>query len=899
MNKEMKKILNSLFLIPVLALALAGCSVEEIVFDHEKPAFDTRAGQVLIEAILPTSTAADDEIYIAGPFAGDSAYVVGKTQYRLTHSDKIPAKWGIYIDPSSYRNNKTLADGFYFVSIAQGIERSVKNADILHSIEAVPGERYNVYADRWRAYFNRQEDGEEETLPEHEGTYRIYVKNTVGWASMNMYMYGDVNDLGGGWPGIPSGGVETISGVEYLYFDVAVDEASGKTEHLIFNNGEGEQIEGSAEPVVTYGDKMDYFFDLVDKATVNEIDNPIQPVLPEHEGTYRVYVLNTIGWAAMNMYMYGDVNDLGGGWPGIPSGGVETIGGVEYLYFDVAVDEASGKTEHLIFNNGEGEQIEGTAEPVVTYGDKMDLFFEVIAKNDVKNLDEEDTPEPEPITYDGPKVYIQNKTLWPGNLYAHYWGDGFGTDWPGTQITETATIGGVEYLVLPILTDAAGKEAGIIFHSDENDGENRVETKVTFDTDRFYVLETSGLTEVEAGIRIIVKDETLWPGNIFAHIWNDDYSTEWPGIAATNGFFGEGTYRVFLVPSTLKDQVVNVIFHSDENDGENRYQTTVTLDKDRIYILGREFTFKEKEEDPEPEVPVDLAKIYIQDKTSWPGNFFAHMWTDDGYSTTWPGLGCTEETVGGVAFKVIETEEAVQGQTVNVIFHSDENDGDNRVQTTVTLDKTRYYELTTEGLTEISAPVAASNAKFYIEDKTSWPGNFFAHFWNSDGYSTTWPGIAATEETVGGVAYKVIETEASVQGQTLDVIFHSDENDGENRVQTTVTADVNHYYVLTTEGLTEKVKIYIEDNTSWPGNFFAHFWNDEGYSTTWPGIEAVTEVVDGVSYKVIVTDPTVAGQTVNVIFHSDENDGDNRYQTTVNLDKARFYTLTSSALTEK
>ena len=167
--------------LPVIAMAFTACSKKEIVFDHEAAAFDTKAGQILLEAILPTATAVDDEIYIAGPFVGDSAAVVGVSTYKLTHSDKISAKWGVYLDPASFKNGKTLADGFYFVNVQQGIERDVKNGDILHKLpNAQTGTAYNVYADRWRAFFEAEEEFH---LPEHDGV-RVYIVDNTGWGAI-------------------------------------------------------------------------------------------------------------------------------------------------------------------------------------------------------------------------------------------------------------------------------------------------------------------------------------------------------------------------------------------------------------------------------------------------------------------------------------------------------------------------------------------------------------------------------------------------------------------------------------------------------------------------------------------------------------------------------------------
>ena len=84
----------------ILSLALAGaffsgCSEEEIVFDHEQPAFEIKENSILLEVIAPKETTADAELYIAGAFNGGEEAAVGNMQWQLEKSTKVDAKWGI------------------------------------------------------------------------------------------------------------------------------------------------------------------------------------------------------------------------------------------------------------------------------------------------------------------------------------------------------------------------------------------------------------------------------------------------------------------------------------------------------------------------------------------------------------------------------------------------------------------------------------------------------------------------------------------------------------------------------------------------------------------------------------------------------------------------------------
>lgn len=70
-----------------------------------------------------------------------------------------------------------------------------------------------------------------------------------------------------------------------------------------------------------------------------------------------VYVDDQTGWDALTLYMWGDVNDLNGGWPGMTPTGTLEKGGTKWKYFDMGAAN-TGLAENLIFNNGgNGQQL--------------------------------------------------------------------------------------------------------------------------------------------------------------------------------------------------------------------------------------------------------------------------------------------------------------------------------------------------------------------------------------------------------------------------------------------------------------------------------------------------------------------------------------------------------------
>lgn len=211
----MKKIYYLLLMLPLLALLGSCDKQEEIVFDHELPQFELKENAILLEVIMPQGTTAAEELYIAGAFnGGDEA--VGKLEWRLEKAPNSDVKWGIYLLPSAFANGKTLADGFYFVSNKKGVERTVKNEDVMHTLNVGVGTRTNVMVARWESYFLPPTDGP--VVPKD----KIMLKLTVpGYTSANsvIALYGNVN----GWNGSDAKWAATMSedkpNVYYLLLD--------------------------------------------------------------------------------------------------------------------------------------------------------------------------------------------------------------------------------------------------------------------------------------------------------------------------------------------------------------------------------------------------------------------------------------------------------------------------------------------------------------------------------------------------------------------------------------------------------------------------------------------------------------------------------------------------------
>lgn len=362
MKFQIKQLIATL---PLLALCGACSEKEEIVFDSELPRFETRDNAILLEVIPPYGTAADDVISIAGDFNGGADAAIADARWQLEKSSEAD-KWGIYLFPADFVGGKTLADGFYFISQKQGEERTLTNTTALHTLNVTVGSRTNVRVDRWAAYFEQHEDDDDDEVePTHDG-YTIYVIDETGWDALTLYMWGDVNNLNGDWPGMQPTGKQTINGVTFTYFDMG-EANTGLGENLIFNNnGGGSQLIDYAYTIdhdiylhITSSGVTVYDPDAIDDDNNNndedneDTNTDDDPIDNPETSTYTIYVIDETGWSALALYMWGDVNGLGGGWPGVQPTGTTTIDGQTYTYFQLN-DVAVGLGENLIFNNNGG-----------------------------------------------------------------------------------------------------------------------------------------------------------------------------------------------------------------------------------------------------------------------------------------------------------------------------------------------------------------------------------------------------------------------------------------------------------------------------------------------------------------------------------------------------------------
>jgi hypothetical protein len=420
-----KKIYSLMLTLLALVGLMSSCSdKEDIVFDHERQQFETRADRILLEYIAPFGTTADEEVYIIGPFNGNSLTPNEEGKYdapvldesfKLMKAEKSNAKWGIYIDPAAFQNGKTLADGFRFYSVKQGNEALLGDEAVyaVHNDNPAVGTFTNIWGQRWESYYW----GAEGPKVEHDG-FVVYVIDETGWDAITLYQWGDVNNLNGDWPGAAPTGVQTINGQQYKYWDMGAAN-SGLNQHLIFNNG------GAGIQLADFDYTIDH--DLFLRVTATGVEEITAG--PKHDG-YALFILNESSQTDLALYAWGDAEAFGG-WPGMAPTGTQTINGLEYTYFDMG-EANTGLQLHLIpNNNNNGVQWEGDD---LFFTIDHDIFvrifdggYEVISKDYQGGGG--DTPEP-PVT-DKVIIAVKNSVGY-ADPHLYVWGDSEACGgWPG------------------------------------------------------------------------------------------------------------------------------------------------------------------------------------------------------------------------------------------------------------------------------------------------------------------------------------------------------------------------------------------------------------------------------------------------------------------------------------
>ncbi len=538
----MKKKIYSLFL-TLLAVTgfMSSCSnKEDIVFDHERQQFETRADRILLEYIAPFGTTPKEEIYIVGEFNGGEE-AIGNPAYLLTKAEKSDVKWGIYLDPSTFVGGKTLSDGFAFYSKTQGKEYTINGEEAVHNDNPGVGTFTNIWGQRWEAYYW---EGGEAPEPEHDG-FCVYVDDQTGWDVLTLYMWGDINNLNGDWPGMQVTGTWNHDGITWKYFDFG-EENTGLNENLIFNNGgAGAQL-------------ADFNFTIDRNIYLRITADGVEEISPEpavtHDG-YALFVLNQSSQTELALYAWGDAEAFGG-WPGMQPTGTQVINGNEYIYFDMGQANTGLNLNLIPNNNNGGVQWEGSdLNFTIDHDIYLRIFdggYEIISKDYQPGDTPGPGPEPEP-TVEKVIIAVKNRVGY-ADPHLYVWGDSEACGgWPGAAPVKV-TDNGWYLFELP-----ANGTYNLILN---DNGNGQVDGPAVFTAgSHFYDVNT---TWVESTNTVTINNQAGYTDpRIYA--WGDgEIYGGWRGIKPTSN---ENGVLVFPLPND--GGTYNLILNSDSGSQQD------------------------------------------------------------------------------------------------------------------------------------------------------------------------------------------------------------------------------------------------------------------------------------------------------------------------------------------
>ena len=890
----MKKVLKYA-LISLAALSLSSCLKEEIVFDHEQPAFATQDGQILIEAILPTSTAADDAVYICGPFNGGAA-AVGNVNWILQKSEEIQGKWGIYLNPATFEAGKTLNDGFWFYSTKDRREVTAKGEEAQHKLDAQTGKRYNVYVTRWASYY----DAPAIPIPTHTDSYRVWYINDNEVDAVNLYMYGDENDLGGGWPGIATTGTAMLGDHLWAYIDIPKGDAMGKTEHLIFNvNGGKKQISGDLEPIITFGQTTDFFYALCSDGDGNltltgiaDIENPGIELYVPSTPLVSLYVSNLTDWE--NVYLYSanpseiPTEEAFGAWPGATA--VETVNkdGTDYLRFEFE-ETYLDHFANLIFNNGgdpEEKTLQSAGGPGLTLAADLKLALSPSCYALVEDS--------EPYIMN---IYVIDETGWD-DLALYAWGDKelFG-GWPGATPAGTVVWNDVTYKRFTFISTDAGLEENLIFNNNNN-GSQLGDLNVKMEDRMFIRITAEGAERIEAAelpAYIYIKNYTGWD-EIALYAWGDvELFGGSPGAPPVGQVvINDVEFTAFAFGDSNIGKNVNLIFNNNgkgtQFDGPNVDLTEELF----LEVTADGATIIEKPK------AITWVDFYVQDQTGWDA-ITVYAWGDAEVFGGWPGAAPTETVnFDGKEFKHFRFSDEYLGNAEHFIF----NNGGNGTQLPdfdVTLAESMFFAVTAEGVSMIPDP--RSTYSIYVLDQTGWDA-LSIYGWQSDEPEIFggWSGaVPSGEVSLCGQTWKRYKIGDGFNGKAYNIIFNNAGAGAQYDVME-ISIDRDWFFIAESSSATAVdnpgSRIYFEDKTGWDA-LALYAWGDMEAFGGWPGAAVGGEqTVGGVTYKYFNVPAEAAGKTLNLILNN--NNGGSQYDVArIVAGQDFFYTANPDGAVEK
>lgn len=199
---------------------------------------------------------------------------------------------------------------------------------------------------------------------------KLFVNSALGWSDYSMYVWAGSGDVEAGWPGVHYTTVITINGETWYEFDMPrAYSKTASTNWIINDNGGGSQC----DLMQGYTFDHDTFVRIAADGSFTLSNGPVL----NDENQFTVYAsIDDSGWTSLSFYVWGDLGELCGGWPGVAASGPFTINGTSYYYHTFT---ANVPVNVIPNNSGAGSQspdINGNSDIIIKIA--SDNSYEVV-----------------------------------------------------------------------------------------------------------------------------------------------------------------------------------------------------------------------------------------------------------------------------------------------------------------------------------------------------------------------------------------------------------------------------------------------------------------------------------------------------------------------------------------
>lgn len=584
-----------------------------------------------------------------------------------------------------------------------------------------------------------------------------------------------------------------------------------------------------------------------------------------------VYFTKPAGWKEPYAYIYNDLGEELGAWPGVK---MTKIGENLYKYEINGFTDCKVMFNDWFYGNNKTSELEiaNTGMMIYNADGKWKSTEKLSEDPNVKgDVEEKGTA----------KVYFQKPDTneWKNydDVCIYFYGKG-GPSWPGVAMDKVE--GGKNLYTYTLPSGLEG--SSVLFNANKGTvqipGHNQAGLFAAANSTMIYDGTWREYTKGTSKVYFRKPKDWAEPN---AYAWNGDKkNAEWPGVKMQK-VEGTKTLYSYTLPEGFGE--ASVIFNDKikDNDAGNQsaniklpFEKSMYYDNDKKVL--RDFTsddLAEPEQESDSSEKTGVTKVYFKNTFGWEKvKVYAY---NDGTADKvkdWPGENVKDEGNGLYSYTLPKGFEGATiifnngaggagNQTVNLqtkvgstmLFSSTGKDGEGKINGKL-VSKSKVYFKNTEGFEKVKV-----------------------HYWIEGGKSTVWPGESMVNEGDNLYSYTLPEGYENVNvifdnnskgmqtksikikdGQTLifvpDGKGEDNNRDGEWREFTAKDVPGSNIKPDPATKPDDKKEIgstvYVKVPEGWSGIPNIHYWNTAGATTKWPGIKMTDEGKGVYSYGI-------------------------------------------------